>query len=118
MSHSLLTTAGRSELIERLDLEWNETENRGRRTTLIEDVRTETGQTFQTEGEVELEALFKAMLLRVGHDAIGQLLGLGRSHLRQIERHQMTVHADLWRRVGGDVQIAAIHLQHSFEQIA
>ena len=57
------------------------------------------------------------MLLRIGHHAVGQLLGLSRIQLWQIERHQVAMDTDLGRRVGGDVKIASIHLQHAAEQI-
>ena len=105
-------------MIERLDFERNQTKDSSGRAALVKHVGAESGQAFQAERKVEFETLFKAMLLGVGHHAVGQLLGLGRSHLRQVERHQMAVHTNLGRRVGGDVQIAAVHLQHSLEQIA
>ena len=73
-----------AELIERFDLERNDTEDSRSRATLIEYVGTEAGQAFQAERKVEFEAFFKAVLLRISHYAIGQLLGLGRRHLRQV----------------------------------
>ena len=118
LSHSLLTTGGQAQLVERLDLERNDAEHGRGRAALVEEVGAEAGQALQAEGEVEFEILFEAVLLRIGHDAVGELLGLGRRQLRQVERHQVAVHAHLRRRVGGDVQIAARHLQHSFQQIA
>ena len=45
-----------SELVEGLDLERNQTEDRGRGAALVEDVGAEASQTFQSEGEVELES--------------------------------------------------------------
>ncbi len=107
-----------SQLVERLDLERNQTEDGRSGAALIEDVGAEAGQTFQAEGEVEFEVFLEAVLLRVGHHAVGQLLGFRRRHLRQVQRHQVSVDADLRRRVGGEVKIAASHLQHSFQQIA
>ena len=118
LSHILLTTGRQAQLVERFDLKRNQTEDAGRGAALIEDVGAEAGQTLQSEREVQFEAFFETVLLRIGHDAIGQLLGLGRRQLRQVERHQMSVHADLRRRVGGDVEVASIHLQHAAEQIA
>ncbi len=108
---------GQAKLVERLDLEGNQTKHGRRGATLVEHVGAEAGQAFQSEGEVEFEAFLEAVLLGVRHDAVGQLLGLGGSHLRKIQRHQVPVDADLGRRIGGDVEIAAIHLQHAFQQI-
>ena len=88
---------GQPQLVEGLDLERDQTENSRGRAALVEGVGAETGQSLQTEGEVKFEVLFEAMLLRVGHDAVGQLLGFGRRHLRQIERYQVAVNANLRR---------------------
>ena len=85
---------------------------------MIEDIGSEASEALQTEGEVQFETFFEAVLLRIGHHAVGQLLGFSGRQLGQIERHQVSVHADLWRRVGGDVEVASIHLQHAAEQIA
>ena len=117
LSHSLLTIGRQSQLVEGLDLERNQTEDGRGGAALVEDVGAEAGQALQAEGEVEFEVFFEAVLLRVGHDAVGQLLGLGRRQLRQVERHQVSVHANLRRRIGGDVEIASPHLQQPFQQI-
>ena len=118
LSHILLTTGGRPKLVERFDLERNQTEDASRSAALVEDVGAEASQAFQAEGEVQFEVFFEAVLLRIGHHAVGQLLGLSGRQLGQVERHQMSVHADLRRRVGGDVEVASTHLQHAAEQIA
>ncbi len=107
-----------AELVKGLDLKGDQTKDGSGRAALIEHVGAEAGQALQTEREVEFEAFLETVLLRIGHDAVGQLLGFGRRHLRQIERIQMAVYANLRRRIGSDVEIAAGHLQHSFEQIA
>jgi len=39
------------------------------------------------------------MLLRVRHHAIGELLGVRRRHLRQVQWYQVPVHANLRRRM-------------------
>src|SRR5580692_2732279 len=67
---------GQVQLLECLDLKRNYAVNSAHRAALIEAVTTETGQTFESEREVELQRLFKAMLLRVSQYAIRQLLGL------------------------------------------
>ena len=107
----------KSQLVKRLDLEGNQTKDGRSRTPLVEYVGAETGQTFQSEREIQLQILFETMLLRIGHNAVGQLFGLGRRHLRQVQRHQVPVHADLRRRIRSKVKIASRHLQHSFQQI-
>src|SRR3569832_1536452 len=58
------------------------------------------------------------MLLRVCHDAVSELLGLGRVKRREIKRSHVHVDADLRRRNGGDVQLGAVKLQHLLQQIA
>src|SRR6185312_3295109 len=100
------------ELLKRSDLEWNHTEDRSGRTALVEDVATKTRQALQAEREVEFQMLLEAMLLRVGQHAVSKLLGLGRLQGRHVQGLQMSVHAHLWRRVGGDVEVAASEFDH------
>src|SRR5205823_14234007 len=84
---------------------------------LIEDVRAETGQSFDAEGEVELERFFEAMLLRVGENGVGELLRLRRRHRRNVERNEFAVDADLRWRVGRDVKVGASALDHGLQQL-
>ena len=86
-----------AELVEGLDLERNHAEYGSRSAALVEAVRAETGQALQAKRKVQFEVLFKTVLLRIGHDAVGELLGLSRRQLRQVERHQVPVHAHLRR---------------------
>src|SRR5262249_6795823 len=95
------------ELLESLDLERNHAVNGPDSAAMVKAVAAEAVQAFQSEGKVQLQILFKTMLLRVGEDAVGELFGFRRSQRRHIERLQVPVHAHLWRRVGGDVEIAA-----------
>ena len=97
LSHSLLTTGGSPSWSNVLISNGIRRKTAARGAALVEDVGAEAGQALQTEGEVEFEVFFEAVLLRVGHDAVGQLLGFGRRHLRQVERHQVSVHANLRR---------------------
>ncbi len=108
---------GQAQLVKILDFKRNHTEHGRGRAALIENVGTKTSEALQTERKVQFKAFLEAMLLRVGHDRVGKLLGLRRRHLRQVERDQVPVHANLGRRIGGDVEIAAAHLQHPFQQI-
>src|SRR5581483_10523933 len=105
-----------SELVERLDLERDDAEDRAGGAALIEQVAAEAGQALEAEAEVELPVFFEAVLLRIGEHAVAELLGLSRLHGRHVERLQVAVYAHLRRRVGGDVEIAAVRLQHFSEQ--
>ena len=78
-SHSLATTGGEIELGEALDLKRNDAEDRSNGSALVEDVGAEAGQALESEGEIEFEILFEAMLLGIGHHRVGQLLGVGRT---------------------------------------
>src|SRR5205085_12182844 len=107
---------GKSELFEAEDLVGDLAIDGGGGTALIEDVRAEARQSFDAEGEVELERLFEAMLLRVGEDRVGELLRLRRRHRRNVERHELAVDTDLRRGVGGDVKVGATALDHGLEK--
>jgi hypothetical protein len=106
------------ELGERLDLERNQTEDSGGSSTLVEDVAAEAREALESEGKVQFQRLFEAMLLGIGHHTVGELLGFRRRHLWQVEWHQMAADADLWRRIRRNMKIASRHLQHSAQQIA
>src|SRR5436305_53213 len=67
--------------------------------------------------EEELELFFEAMLLRVGQDRVGQLLGLGRRQRRHVERHELAVDPDLRRGVGRNVKIGTSALDHGLEKL-
>jgi hypothetical protein len=86
-----------SQLVERLDFERDDAEDGRRRAALVETVRAEAGQALQAERKVEFEILFETMLLRIGHYAVGELLGFRRRQLRQIERNQVSVDTHLRR---------------------
>src|SRR6185295_10264148 len=58
------------------------------------------------------------MLLGVGQDRVGELLGLGRRHRRQVERPQHAVHPDLGRRVRRHMEVGASLLDHGLEQLS
>ncbi len=86
-----------AELVEALDDLRDDAVDRGDGAALVEDVAAEAGDAADAEREVELERLLEPLLLRVGEDAVGQRLGLGRPEHRQVERPQVPVHADLRR---------------------
>src|SRR5258708_4348710 len=58
------------------------------------------------------------MLLRIRENAVGQRLGVRGSQWGHIQRTQSSVHAYARRAIGRDVQIAAAHLDHLFQQFA
>ena len=107
-----------SESVKALDFPWNGTEDGANGSPLIENVATETGQVFQTEGEVQFQVLFKAVFLRVRQNAVGQRLGVRCRQRGHIERPQPTVNAHARSAVCRDVQVAASHLDHLLQQFA
>ena len=102
-----------AEVLEAFDLLGNQPVDGADGAALVEDVRAEPGDAADAEREVELERLLEALLLRVGHDAVGQLLGLGRRQFRQLEPLQLSMHANLRRRAGRQVEVRALHGRRS-----
>ena len=94
----LLDDRRQSELLEAEDLVGDLPVDGGGGAALVEDVRAEAGQPLDAEGEVELEVLFEAMLLRVGENRVGELLRLRRRQRRHVQRRELAVDADLRRR--------------------
>src|SRR5512146_2268634 len=89
-SHSLETMGGRFNCTN--DLISN---GMTRNTAPVADVGAEARQALHAEGKIEFEVFLEAVLLRVGHDAVSELLGIGGAELRQVERLQAAVHAHL-----------------------
>src|SRR5271170_6408735 len=58
------------------------------------------------------------MFLRVGQNAIGQRLRIGCRQRRHIQRPQMSMDANAGRAIRGDMEVAASHFDHLFEQLA
>src|SRR5436190_970845 len=54
--------------------------------------------------------------LPVGEHAVDEMLGLRGGHLRQLQPAQMAVDPDLRRRVGRDVQVRPVDVDHRFQQ--
>ena len=77
---------------------------------LVEHVAAEPRQAADAEGEVQFLRLLEALFLRVGEDAVGQRLGLGRRQRCTRQPLEVAVHAHLWRCVGGQMQVRPIHL--------
>src|SRR5580704_6484009 len=107
-----------AERVEALDFPRNGTEHSAHGSALVKDVAAETSKIFQAEGEVQLEVFLEAMLLRIGQHAICQRLGVGGSQRRHIQRTKTAVNADARGAVRGDVEVAAPHLDHLFQQFA
>ena len=66
-----------AELLESQDLVRDLTVDAADGAALHEVVGAEAGQALDAEGEVELEVLLEAVLLGVGQDRVGELLGFG-----------------------------------------
>src|ERR1019366_9203483 len=91
--------------------------NGGPGAALIEQGGAEAGQTFDAEGEVELQVLLEAVLLRIGEHGVGKLLGLRCGEHRHVERRELPVDPDLRGGVGRDVQIGAAALDHRLQKL-
>ena len=118
LSHMPFTTVRQAQRVETLDLPWNGPEHRAHRAALIEHVAAEARQVLQAERKVQLQIFFEAVLLRVGQHAVRQRLGVRCRQRRHVQRPQLAVHAHARRAVGRDVQVAAAHLDHLFQQFA
>ena len=105
-----------AQFLEAAHLLGNQTVDRRHGATLIEDVAAEAADPTDAEREVEFLALLEPLLLRVGADAVGQLLGLGGRQRRQLERHQLAVHPHGRRGARRQVQIGAIQLHRRLQQ--
>ena len=117
LSQMVAITGGRPSSLKSADLVGDRAVDGRHRAALHEDVGAEAGQALDAEAEVQLQVLLEAMLLRVGEHAVGELLGLHRGQGRQVQRAQLAVHADLGRRVGGDVEVGAPHLRHRLQEL-
>ena len=69
------------------------------------DLHIATNTAPQVRVHGELQRLLEALLLRVGQHAVGQLLRFRGRHVGAFEARQVPVHADLRRRLRGDVKV-------------
>ncbi len=98
LSQSLCNTGGQLELVEGLDLERDHAEYAGRRSALVEQIAAKARNVLDAEGKIEFQVLFKPVLLRVGQDAVSELLGFRRAQRRNIvQRFKLAMHADARR---------------------
>ena len=118
LSQSPLTTVGKPKRVEALDLPGNGTKNGADGAALIEHVAAKARQVLKSEGKVQLQVFLEAVLLRVGQHAVGQRLRVGGRQGRHIQGPQVSVNADARRAIRGDVEVAASHLDHFFQQFA
>ena len=81
---------------------------------LIEKISTEARNVLNAKGKVELQIFFKPVLLRVGQDAVSQLLGVRGTHDGQIlQGLQLSMDPYTRRRVRGDVEVGASRIHHA-----
>ena len=97
-----------SQILEAFDLFGNQPVDRAHRAALVEHVRAEARDASNPEREVELQRLFEPLLLRVGHDAVRELLRLGRCQIGQLQTPQLAVNTNLRRRVDREVQVRTL----------
>src|SRR6266545_5205618 len=74
---NLLDHLWQSEILESENLIRDLAVDGSRGAALIEDVRAETGQSFDAERNIQLEVFLEAVLLRVGEHRVRELLRLG-----------------------------------------
>jgi hypothetical protein len=106
-----------TELLEGEDLERNGAERAGHRAALHEDVGAKARQALHAEREIELVVFFELVLLRVGENRIAELFGLDRRERRGLQRHQVSVDAQLRRTAGGDVEVGSALLDHRLQKL-
>jgi hypothetical protein len=87
------------------------------RAPLHEVVRAEARESFDAEREIEFQGLFEAVLLAVGQDRVGELLGLRYGHRRIGQGNEPSVQPDHRRRAGRQVQVGRTHFDHLLEQL-
>ncbi len=117
-SHRVRTIGRQAQRVESLDFPGNRPEDRGDGAALVKDVAAEARQALQTEGKVQLEVFFQAVLLHVGKHAIGKRLRIRRRERRHVQRTQLAVDAHARRAVGRKVQVAAPQFDHFFQKFA
>ena len=93
------------QLLEAADTLRDQAIHGGDRAALIEHVAPEAREPLDAEREVELERLLEALFLRVGEDAVGELLGLGRCELGELQPIELAADAHLRRRIGREMEV-------------
>jgi len=107
------------QLFKGLDFKRDHPEHSGHGATLIEQVAPESRHILDPKREVELKILFKTVLLPVGQDAIGQLLGIRRTERwHTLERFQLAMKANSGRGVRGNMQVGTSRINHPLQKIA
>jgi len=107
-----------AEVVEGLDLVGDGAEDRADGPALVEEVGAEAREPPHAEGEVQLQVLLEAVLLRVGEHAVGERLGVGRRERAELfERAQVAVNPHLRRRVRRQVEVRAAQLDQLLQQV-
>ena len=105
-----------TQLLEAEDLVGNLPVDAADRAALHEVVGPEAGQALDAEREVELEVLLEAVLLGVGQNRVGELLGLGDRQRRVRERDELAVQAHHRRRLCRQMEVGSPHLDHLLQE--
>jgi hypothetical protein len=60
--------------------------------------------------------LLEPLFLRVGENAVDQLFGFTRRQVRTLRPLQLSMDADLRRRVGRQVQVRSVHVDRQLQK--
>src|SRR5207249_3610089 len=100
------------ELLELWRLVRDHAEGAADRALLQVEVAAEAAHALHAEGEVELAVLLELLLLRLGEEAVAELLRVVPAERRVREGHELAVEPDDRRAVGGEVEVRPPALDH------
>jgi hypothetical protein len=83
---------------------------------LAKDIDTKTTEAIGGDRQVHLHLLFEDRLLALGHERVGERLGVGRRQARQGKRCGDAFDAQHWRALRREVQIGGALAAHLFEE--
>src|SRR5439155_21126259 len=101
--------------VERFYLVRNGPEDRSYSSSRIEDISSKSRNTLNTKGKINLQLLFKTMLLSICQHAVSQLLSVRRRKRGEFGQGlEMSVHTHLGGRISSQMQVGSPHFCHPF----